>query len=472
MSLLQCLLLVHGNNILFFLTFGSGQEVGGDAVAPPQLTRDAPVLDFLKPCPVSVLVLGGIELEFVVHDARQGDVGKVPHLQEPLHAQARLYSRVAIALAVAHLVLVVLDTLHQTRILQVLDDHLAAFHAVHADVQRRLLADGGIGIENVDGLQIMCLTQNVVVGVMGGSHLQATSTELNFHIAVLNHVDHAANQRHDDLAALEPLVLGILGIDAHGGIAHDGLGASGGDYGIVALLILVDDVALGTQLLLVLEGLQTVNIISEVIQMALFLVVDNLLITQCGLGLGIPVHHAQATVDVALVIEVHKDLENALAAGFVHGEGGTAPVTGGAQFAQLLQNDAAVLMRPVPSMLEELVAREVTLAYTLLGKALNHLSLSCNRGMVSTRHPKGILALHARTADEDVLNGVVEHVTHVQDARHIGRRDDNAIGFTLVGHALEQVVRFPILIPLVLDLFGVVFRCQCILFLAHFFGYN
>ena len=229
----------------------------------------------------------------------------------------------------------------------------------------------------------------------------------------------------------------------------------------------MDDVALGAQLLLVLEGLQAVNIILEMIEVALLLAVDYLLVAQGGLGLGVPVHHAQSTVDVALVIEVDKDLQHALAAGFVHREGGAAPVTGGTQLAQLLQDDATVLVGPVPSVLEELVAREVALAYSLLGQAFYHLGLGSDRSVVGTGHPQGILALHARAADEDVLDGVVEHVAHVQDARHIGGRDNDAIGFTLVGHALEQVMRFPILVPLVLDLFGVVFRCQCILFLAH-----
>ena len=316
-----------------------------------------------------------MELEFVILHTRQCDFGKVLHLEEPLHAQAGLDGGVAVALAIAHLVIIVLNLLNQAGILQVGHNHLAALHAVHADVQRRLLADGGIGIEDVDGLQVMGLAQDVVVGVMGGSHLQTARTELYLHIAVLDNVDDAAHERHDDLAALEPLVLGVLGIDAHGGIAHDGLGARGGNDSIVALAILVDDVALGTQLLLVLEGCQTVDIVLEVIEVALLLAVDDLLVAQSGLSLGVPVHHAQATVDIALVIEVHKDLQNALAAGLVHGEGGAAPVTRGTQFAQLLQNDATMLVGPVPSVLEELVARKVTLADALLGQALHHLGL-------------------------------------------------------------------------------------------------
>ena len=64
-------------------------------------------------------------------------------------------------------------------------------------------------------------------------------------------------------------------------------------------------------------------------------------------------------------------------------------------------------------MLEKLVAREVVLLYSLFGKTFHHLCLGGDRGMVGARHPTCVLALHASAAHEDVLNGVVEHVSHV-----------------------------------------------------------
>ena len=90
----------------------------------------------------------------------------------------------------------------------------------------------------------MRLTQHIVVGVVGRCHLQATSTELDVHITVLDDGNHAVHQRYDDLLALQPLVLRVLGVDTHGGIAHDGFRTSGCYYGEIALLILMDDIAL------------------------------------------------------------------------------------------------------------------------------------------------------------------------------------------------------------------------------------
>ena len=86
-------------------------------------------------------------------------------------------------------------------------------------------------------------------------------------------------------------------------------------------------------------------------EVALLLTVDDLLGREGGEGFRIPVHHAQAAIDETLVIEVDEDLDDALRALHVHGEGGTVPVAAGTQTAQLLENDAAVLVSPFPGVL-------------------------------------------------------------------------------------------------------------------------
>ena len=47
--------------------------------------------------------------------------------------------------------------------------------------------------------------------------------------------------------------------------------------------------------------------------------------------------------------------------------------------------------------------------------------------MVGTRHPASVLALHAGAAYKDILNGLVEHVSHVEYTRHIGWRNNHRI---------------------------------------------
>ena len=49
-------------------------------------------------------------------------------------------------------------------------------------------------------------------------------------------------------------------------------------------------------------------------------------------------------------------------------------------------------------------------------------------GVIGARLPEHVLAAHALEAAQHVLQRVVERVPHVQRARHVRRRDDDAVG--------------------------------------------
>ncbi len=61
------------------------KEVGWDAVTPPELARDTPVLDVGHPVAVGVLKLSRVELDIVVHHSVERRLSQLVHLQEPLH---------------------------------------------------------------------------------------------------------------------------------------------------------------------------------------------------------------------------------------------------------------------------------------------------------------------------------------------------------------------------------------------------
>ena len=294
---------------------------------------------------------------------------------------------------------------------------------------------------------------------MGGSHLQTARSELDFHIAVFDDTDFPTYQRHDHFAAAQPLVLWVLRVDAHGRIAHDGFRTCRCHNGVVAFLVLVDDVALLNELGLVVEILQSYNIVLQVEQVTVFLLVDHFLIGESREGLGVPVHHAQTAIDVALAVEVDKHLDDTGRALLIHCESGAVPIARGAQPAQLLQDDAAVLVGPLPGVLQKLVARQVMLFDALFGQLSHHLGFGCNRGVVGARHPAGILAFHASVAHQDVLNGIVEHVSHVEHTRHIGRGNDYCVRLATIRLRAEELVVQPILIPLRFDRLRVVLCC-------------
>ena len=89
------------------------------------------------------------------------------------------------------------------------------------------------------------------------------------------------------------MVARICRIDADGRIAHDCLGTRRR----------YDDVILST-----------LDEVAEIVELALMLLEDNLLVRECRLCLGIPVDHAYPTVDESLLVELAEDIDDRLRA--------------------------------------------------------------------------------------------------------------------------------------------------------------
>ena len=148
-------------------------------------------------------------------------------------------------------------------------------------------------------------------------------------------------------------------------------------------------------------------------------------------------------------MKLHKGVNDPFVVAFIHGEARAVPVATRPQLFQLFKDDSTVLVRPVPRMAKELVPRQVRLFDALVPQAPHHLGLRRDGRMVRSWHPTRILPLHPGTSDEDVLDGVVEHVSHVQHPRHVGGRNHHRVGLTLVRRGVK-VTRFePVGIPFV-----------------------
>ena len=76
----ECSFGCRGNHVASFR-----EVVSRDAVTPPELAADAPVLDIFEPVTIGVFVFSRVELDVVVHDRSECDFGKVLHFEEPLH---------------------------------------------------------------------------------------------------------------------------------------------------------------------------------------------------------------------------------------------------------------------------------------------------------------------------------------------------------------------------------------------------
>ena len=413
-----------------------GEVPRRDALSPPQLARDAPVLDVLHPVAVGVPVLFGHEADGVLHDGARCGLGELLHREEPLHREFRLDGD-ARALRIADVVGVLLGLFEEPGGIEVLLDPAADIETVLSDVQADLVVDRAVVVEDVDGFQSVFFPEHVVVDVVRRGHFQGSGAELDVDILVADDGDRASDERHDDAGVgREVLIARVVGVDAEARIAEDGLGTGRGD----------DD-----------RALRSLDLVAQVVELSVRLLEDDLLVGEGGLCGGVPVDHADAAVDLTLVVEVAEDAQDALRADVVHREAGAVPVARGAELAQLPEDDAAVLLLPLPGVFQEFVTRERRLLDSLFAEHGDDFGLRGDRGVVHAGDPACVLSGHAGAADENVLQGVVEHVPHVEHSGDVGGRDDDRIWFAFIGFRVEELVVDPIVVPFGFDLLRSVF---------------
>ena len=389
----------------------------GDAVAPPQLARDAPVLKVLHPGGVGLRPARRVEGDLAGVDGVERRPLELVDGHKPLLGQPRLKRGVA-TVAVHDGVIEVLDVIEQVVLLEPLDDGLAALVAVQAGELAVAFDDHRVLVEDVDLRQVVSLTHGVVVGVVGRRDLDKAGAEVGVDMPILKDGDLTVDDGKLDGLAHEGGLLGVLRGNGDARVAEHGLGARSGD----------DDVVLAVDRL----G----QWVAQVPQMALLVLVLGLVVRDGGGAVGAPVDDALATVDQAVVVPVAKDLAHGMGVVLVHGEALVVEVDGAAHALDLLDDDAAVLVGPVPAGVDKLIATDLQAADALALELLVDLGLRSDTGVIGAEHPARGLAAHAGHADDGVLDGIVGSVAHVELAGHVGRRN----GDGAVAHALTALV--------------------------------
>ena len=135
------------------------------------------------------------------------------------------------------------------------------------------------------------------------------------------------------------------------------------------------------------------------------------------MSFGIPVDQALVFVDEAGAIKLDENLRHRARKAFVHGEALARPVAGCAEPLELADDGAAGFRLPFPDPLDERLAAEFAAAglLALHQLALDH-GLRGDAGVIGARLPQHVLAAHALEPAEDVLQGVVERMAHMQRA--------------------------------------------------------
>ena len=389
----------------------------GDAVAPPQLAANAPVLEILHPGGIGLCPARGVEGDLAGVDGVERRPFELVDGHEPLLGQPRLQGGVA-TVAVHDGVIVLVDVVEQVVLLEPLDHGLAALVAVHAAKLAVALDDHRVLVKDINLRQVVGLTHGVIVGVVSRGDLDKAGAKVGVDVPILKDGDLAVDDGELDGLAHKGGLLGVLRGDGNARIAEHGLGACGGD----------DDVILAVDRL----GQR----VAQVPQVALLVLILGLVVRDGGGAVGAPVDDALTTIDQAVVVPVAEDLTHGLGVILVHGEALVVKVDGAAHALDLLDDDAAVLVSPVPASVDKLVATNLQAADALTLELLVDLSLRGDTGVIGTEHPARGLAAHAGHTDDGVLDGVVGSVAHVELAGHVGRRN----GDGAVAHALTALV--------------------------------
>ena len=129
----------------------------------------------------------------------------------------------------------------------------------------------------------------------------------------------------------------------------------------------------------------------------------------------------------------------------VQGEALPRPVAGGAEAAHLPADIAAGFFLPLPNLLQKGAASELMSLFPLRLQTAFHQHLGGDAGVVGAGLPERALPLHPCPADEDVHQGVLKGMTHMQGAGNIGRRQHDAVGGAIAAWA-EHLLLLPELI--------------------------
>ena len=420
---------------------------GRNAVAPPQLTADAPVLDVTHPAEVHVLVLLRHELDFTALDHGDGFLGQRLGGDVPLVGQPG-FDDGAGAVAFRHFQGVVFDLFQQAGSLEGGDDLLARLEAIQTGELRRnvrfdLFVDatveveylsggqhGGVLVEDVDQRQVVAFADFIVVEVVGRGDLHAAGAELGIAVVVGDDRDAPAQQRQFDEAADQRLVALVFRVHGHGGVAEHGFRAGGGDDQVV--LAFSGFLAIGQR-------------VAQVPQVAFLVVVFHFEVGDGGVELGVPVDQALAAIDQAVLVQAYEGFFHGFGQAVVHGEALARPVHRAAQATNLPGDGAAGLLLPLPDFLQEFLAAQVVAANTFSSKLAFDHHLCGDARVVSSRLPQGVAPLHAAEADQAVHDRVVEAVAHVQAAGDVRRRDHDGVGLARALRG-EVTLGFPVLV--------------------------
>ncbi len=159
----------------------------------------------------------------------------------------------------------------------------------------------------------------------------------------------------------------------------------------------------------------------------------HLQIGKGGQATGAPVDNIVPPVNQSFMVEPDKNLLDGNGQPFVKGKPFPAPVTSRPQTLQLVDDNPPEFFPPFPDLFHKFFPAQLVAVQAFLGQHPFNDILGGNPGMVGSGDPEGVITLHFIIAPENILEGGVQGMAHVECPGDIGRGDD---------HGKRRAIRF------------------------------
>ena len=208
---------------------------GGDAMAPPQLTADAPIADIGKPVAIDLAPALRHKLRLGLLKGFTAAGGQRLRLHKPLGGEQWFDGHLA-AIGVGNAVAVRLHLDQAALLLHGRHYSLTGLKAIKPSKHSGLLVHRAVLGHHRDQRQAVALTNGEIIGVMGGRHLDAAGAELSVDMLIGHDRDLTAHQRQGEGLTHQGLVARIGRIDRHTGVSEQRLRAGGGHLEMAAAI--------------------------------------------------------------------------------------------------------------------------------------------------------------------------------------------------------------------------------------------
>ena len=193
---------------------------------PPQLPRNAPVVDVVHPVQINLLVVFRNNRDLAVLDHLNRPIGQRLDLDEPLCRKPRFYNGSAtIALADRDGVVLLAD--QKVLRAQVFEHTLARGIAAQSRVRAGVLVHVSVLVHDVDLRQVVPQASLKVVGIVRRRHLHRAGPELRVRQFVGDDRNLPIHQRQQNFLPVQMLVAFVLLVHRDRRIAQHRLGTGG-----------------------------------------------------------------------------------------------------------------------------------------------------------------------------------------------------------------------------------------------------